>query len=294
MLHFNVDICNILSYNNTMYIEVSHESPISMLEHSLTYNDYAYALVHLFETHPRYYNFFKNLTQSSDVPVLLDNSIFELKKAFDPKKYCEWISKLKPNYYIVPDVLEDYTGTRDAWNDWMLRYTDNSHTLGEGALKIGVVQGVNWNDLVECYKFMAEHAEYVAISFDYSYYQHTGYSANSSYPHRLAKMKSGRIRFIQQLIDEGIWCWEKPHHLLGCSLASEFRWYVDNSVRNIKSCDTSNPVVASIKGLRYNDDMGLNIKPSTLLADLIDHEMTDDQIDDLEYNTKMFKKIIRR
>lgn len=277
-----------------MKIEVSHESPISMLEHSRTYNDYAYALVHLFETHPRYYNFFKVTRTCSDTPVLLDNSIFELKKAFDPEKYVGWIDKLEPNYYIVPDVLEDCEGTCGAWNDWMSRHTDNSHALGNGALKIGVVQGKNWNDLVECYRFMADNAEYVAISFDYSYYQHTGYCANTADPPRLAKMKSGRTRFIRQLIDEGIWCWDKPHHLLGCSLASEFRWYVDNNIHNIKSCDTSNPVVAAIKGARYNDDMGLNHKPTTLLADLIDYEMTDDQIDDLEYNTKMFKKIIRR
>jgi hypothetical protein len=77
-------------------------------------------------------------------------------------------------------------------------------------------------------------------------------------------------------------------------LAKEFRYYVDNNVYNIKSCDTSNPVVAAIKGHRYNDDLGLNHKPSTMLADLIEHQMTDDQIDDLEYNTKMFKKILGR
>ena len=39
---------------------VSHESPISILEESKEYNDYDYALVHLFETHPEYYEFFKN------------------------------------------------------------------------------------------------------------------------------------------------------------------------------------------------------------------------------------------
>lgn len=272
-----------------MFIEVSHESPISILEHSLTYNDYGYALVHLFETHQRYYEFYKNLSECSDVPVLLDNSIFELKKAFDPIKYARWVDRLNPNYYIVPDVLEDCKGTCDQWIDWCNNYNDSTD-----ALKIGVVQGKDWNDLVECYRFMSDNADYVAISFDYEYYQHTGYCANSSADARLVKMKTGRQRFIRQLIDEGLWCWDKPHHLLGCSLASEFRWYVDHDVRNIKSCDTSNPVVAAIKGCRYNEQFGLSHKPSTLLADLIDHEMTDDQLEDLEYNTKMFKKILGR
>ena len=61
---------------------VSHETPISFLDESKSYNDYDYALVHLFETHPEYYSFFKSsLLEGRE--VLLDNSIFELKEAFD-------------------------------------------------------------------------------------------------------------------------------------------------------------------------------------------------------------------
>ena len=277
-----------------MVIEVSHESPISILEHSLTYNDYAYALVHLFETHPRYYNFYKNLTECSDVPVLLDNSIFELGKSFEPKEYVKWIERLKPNYYIVPDVLECCDGTIDAWDNWMTYWTDGTNALGDGALKIGVVQGKDWNDLVRCYQYISSRADYVAISFDYSYYEHTGRVTTTAAGRKLQLWCSGRQRFIHQLIDEGLWRWDKPHHLLGCSLAKEFSYYVDNNIHNIKSVDTSNPVVASIKGCRYNDTFGLEHKPSTMLADLIEHEFTDDQLEDLEHNTKMFKKILRR
>lgn len=277
-----------------MIIEVSHESPISILNESLEYNDYAYALVHLFETHEIYYKFYKHLTQSTDVPVLLDNSIFELGKSFDPKQYVKWIDKLNPNYYIVPDVLESCDETIDKWNNWMTRWTDRTSALGSGALKIGVVQGKDWNDLVKCYRFMSEHADYVAISFDYKYYEHTGIVTTTSAGGVLQRWCSGRQRFIRQLIDEGIWRWDKPHHLLGCSLAREFTYYVDNNIYNIKSLDTSNPVVASIKGFRYNDTFGLDHKPSTLLADLIEHQFTDDQLEDLKYNTKMFKKIIKR
>ena len=267
-----------------MFIEVSHESPISMLKQSLEYNDYAYALVHLFETHPRYYDFFENLSVYSDVPVLLDNSIFELKKAFDPKKYCEWIDRLDPNYYIVPDVLEDGMETRREWMKWI-----NNFQPDTDALRIGVVQGKDWTDLVECYKFMASEADYIAISFDYEYYMNTGFGGD-----KLQRWCTGRQRFIHQLIDEGIWCWDKPHHLLGCSLSREFKYYVNNDVYNIKSCDTSNPIVAAIKGFRYNGDLGLTTKPSTLLADLIDHDITDDQLENIIYNTKMFKKGIDR
>lgn len=277
-----------------MKIEVSHESPISMLNMSLEYNDYAYALVHLFETHPEYFNFFKKLRLTSNIPVLLDNSIFELGKSFDPKKYAHWIRELNPNYYIVPDVLEDAHGTMLAWQEFMHAYPMKEFVkLWPDTFvrprTIGVVQGKTWQDLVDCYRFMSYEADYIAISFDYSYYQTTG-SGKST----LERMCSGRQRFIKQLIDEGLWNWDKPHHLLGCSLAKEFRYYVDNNIKNIKSCDTSNPVVAAIHNMHYNDDLGLTEKPSTLLADLIDYNLNDSQFEILQYNTKMFKKIIRR
>ena len=43
-----------------MLMKVSHESPISILEYSKNYNDFDYALVHLFEQYPEYYNYFKS------------------------------------------------------------------------------------------------------------------------------------------------------------------------------------------------------------------------------------------
>ena len=42
--------------------------------------------------------------------------------------------------------------------------------------------------------------------------------------------KGNGIKVIKHLIDEGVWNWNKPHHLLGCSLAREFRYYIDNNI----------------------------------------------------------------
>jgi hypothetical protein len=154
---------------------------------------------------------------------------------------------------------------------------------------IGAVQGKTWHELKECYKFMADNADMIAISFDFSYYQITGEGKS-----HLEKWCTGRQRFINDLISNGVWNWSKPHHLLGCSLAKEFRYYVDRNIWNIVSCDTSNPVVAAIHGLKYDADYGLDNKPSTKLADLITHNFTDDQLELVKYNTTMFKKIVRR
>jgi hypothetical protein len=46
--------------------------------------------------------------------------------------------------------------------------------------------------------------------------------------------------------------------------------------------------------MQYDADYGLPIKPSTKHADLIDHEVTKDEMEIIDYNTKMFKRILCR
>jgi hypothetical protein len=270
-------------------MKVSHESPISILDLSKTYNDFDYALVHLFEIHPVYKQFFKTAKEIHNREVLLDNSIFELGKAFDSEKYLKEIKWLQPNMFIVPDVLENSQETVGSYLEWIQsgKINDTKQTFPTRA--IGAIQGKTWQELITCYRFMSEYSDMIAISFDFSYYQITGEGHTT-----LDRYCSGRQRFISQLIEKGIWNWDKPHHLLGCSLAKEFRYYVDNNIHNIVSCDTSNPVVAAIHKFKYDADYGLPIKPTTKLADLIEHNFTSDQLDILKYNTTMFKKIIRR
>jgi len=259
---------------------VSHETPISFLDESREYNDYDYALVHLFETDPEYYNFFK-VSKTLGREVLLDNSIFELGKAFDPKKFAKYIKELEPTYYVVPDVLEDSGETVSSFHKFRMDYA------GLPGLKIGVVQGKTYQELVECYKYMADNADYIAISFDYSWYQTITYCCPSWI---LDEQSKGRKRLINMLIEDGIWDHSKPHHLLGCSLASEFKHY--KHIESIRSLDTSNPVVAGILNKRYYKDIGLFEKPSVLLAELINAELNEEQERDILYNVNEFKNLV--
>lgn len=268
-------------------MKVSHESPVSILEISREYNDFDYCLVHLLDELPEYQSFYSNARSTYNREVLLDNSIFELGKAFDSREFWVKTKEIQPNMFIVPDVLENYYETVDSFKKFEYYAQDIKQTFQTKA--IGAVQGKNWQELRECYKFMSDNADMIAISFDFSYYQVIGQGW-----HHLERWCSGRQRFITDLINNGVWRWDKPHHLLGCSLAKEFRYYVDRNIYNIVSCDTSNPVVAAIHELKYDADYGLDTKPSTKLADLIRHQFTEDQLELVRYNTTMFKKIIRR
>ena len=83
-------------------MQVSHESPIELLNESITYNDYDYCLVHLLDQEPLYRDFFLS-SKKLGRKILLDNSIFELGKSFESAPFAEWISKLQNNNDGVED-----------------------------------------------------------------------------------------------------------------------------------------------------------------------------------------------
>ena len=238
-------------------MKISHESPLCLLDRSRSYNDYDYALVHLFETEPTYLQFFKgSLAQGRT--VLLDNSIFELGTAFDSDKFAHWIKELQPTEYIIPDVLEDTIGTMDNALDWKEKYSDLPGKT------IGVVQGKSYADLVQCYDYLDNiiGVDKIAISFDYSYYLEV-----CPHPNKWMGYALGRVQTLTRLLNDGIINTKKPHHLLGCALPIEFLFYREG-FKWLESVDTSNPIVHAILGFGYEPG-GLDSKKSIKLIELL-------------------------
>lgn len=267
-------------------MQVAHESPLALLETSRFYNDYDYALVHLFEKYPQYLEFFRQ-SKRMGRKVLLDNSMFELREAFEAGKFAQWIVDLKPDEFIVPDVFSDSAATIANFESWKENFGD---VPGK---KIGVIQGKTYQEIVNCYKYMSENADKIAISFECSYFHTIGYSMD---PHATIweRLMDGRQSLISDLIRDDIWSRDLPHHLLGCSLPQEFRFYNDlmGDFINIESIDTSNPIVAGMCNLRYNE-YGLKDKITTKLADMLENQITDENLKNIYYNIKKFREINR-
>ena len=261
-------------------IKVSHECPKSLFEKSKGFNDYEYCLAHLYTSDPEYRDFYKKQSASGR-ECILDNSIFE-GRGLSNEEFADIIMDLKPSHYIIPDVLED----KDATIANMIKFRNDYPNLPGKA--ICVVQGKTYDELVECYEAADKYGDKIAISFDYSYYENI-------FPQycKLDAWCRGRRSLISRLYASNIWNNNKPHHLLGCGLAKEFSEALYQRI-SIESIDTSNPVVAGIKHLRYDDVYGLAEKPSIKLCDLIDYQVSEEDIDTIEYNTRAFKRIIGR
>jgi hypothetical protein len=243
------------------------------LQESLTFNDYDYALVHLFEKHPEYFAFFrKSLTLKRQ--VILDNSLYELGESFEAESFAVYIEKLKPTYYIVPDVWADGPRNIDSYSKF---------DFDLSPLKIGVVQGKTLKEATDNYKFMKERADKIALTFGLPFYESLAGGSNKS-----ERLMRGRIRFINSLKDADLWS-SKPHHLLGCALPQEFAFY--KNTPEIDTIDTSSPVVAGIHEILFRED-GLKEKPEGKLIDFFQETLTPSQKSCIIYIIKAFKGFI--
>lgn len=261
---------------------ISHESPISLLQDSIAYNDYDYCLVHLMEQEPEYREFFIK-SRDTGRKILLDTSIFELGEAFDLEKYAEWVHELRPDEYILPDVLEDCNQTITNSAQFIKSYPDLQ------GKKIGVIQGKTYGELLYCYHTLVNilKVDKVAISFDYSFYHEY-----FPHPNKWVSFMMGRVLLISSLLKDRIINTQIPHHLLGCSNPLEFSYYKDVKFNFIESIDTSSPIVHGLHKVLYEGKLGDWVKETTKLADLIKAKPDPDQKTAIMYNINEFRRYV--
>ena len=258
-----------------------HEAPKSIFKDVQKITDGDYFLVHLFETDPEYFQLAKEAVAAGR-EVILDSSTFELGKAFDMERYAYWIEELNPTYYIIPDALDDVEKTKSLAKRWMTLFAPNL----PGHM-IGVVQGANYNECAHLYIWFDQNLgpeDKIAFSFDSLWYE-----LDFPYLNKLVSWCFGRIFFINKLMQDGIINKDRKHHLLGCSLPQEFKYY-DCSVHGfLDSVDTCSPVMAGISGLRYTV-AGLYEKPKTKMCEIMDRSVDDTTFGIVEENIRWFKQ----
>jgi hypothetical protein len=258
-------------------MKVSHEVPRCLLTASPEFNDYDYALPHLFDQDEEYLQYFKDAKKAGRY-IIMDNSLHELGEAYNHERLRYWIQELKPNEFIVPDVWMDCHSTAAQakyWRQFSGIYPKTKLTA--------VIQGKDKNDAYLCANLLANLGyKKLCVSYGATWY-------NDFFPHTNADMGKalGRVRFVQGLlkIDH---LKDIKFHLLGCSIPQEFGWY-DNNPR-IESIDTSNPVMAALEGTWYNDN-GLNTKPKANMNDYFDIDFSKLDYLNVVHNTSKFRII---
>ncbi len=270
-----------------MDLMVSHEVPISMLEESSGYNDYDYALVHLFKNED-YFNYYRSALERGR-KVIVDNSLFELGEAFSSEEFYNELMRLTDGLdyenidleYIIPDKWCNAEITINNLNEWIAEWQPK---LPSTFKSISVMQGNSDPALMYCFRNMIGKVDKIALSFGYDHWK-TGYSDNPDESSMLS-----RINFINYNYDElSLY----PMHLLGCALPQEFKSYSNVRYGFIKTLDTSNPVIHGIHGVKY-ESWGLSSKIRIKMDDLMLNDYSNDKqiMDDIYFNIFMFKLFV--
>lgn len=262
-------------------MRISHETPLCLLNDSRQFNDYDYALVHLFEENSEYFRFYVESLQMGR-EVILDNSAYELGKSFDLDKFFYWIKKLKPTYYIIPDDKMDLVNDRALVDLWFKRYAPQI----TDSKSIGVVHGNDSVQFLANYQYLLSKVDKISISTEDFFADHwTGQDLGAQ-----GNLSYGRVNFLKKLYFDNHIDRSKPHHILGCICPQEFIEL--SKIPCFETADTSNPVLHGLLGIKY-EDWGLSAKSSIKLADLLKADVDYEQLRCIMHNLFIFKKFLK-
>ncbi len=257
---------------------ISHEVPFCLLEKSREFNNYDYLLPHLMDENEEYRNFFYESKKQGRY-IIMDNSLHELKEAYNTERLLYWIEEIKPEEFIVPDVWENYAESVRNAKQW------SKVQLPEGVTKVAVVQAKSVYEAGLCVQAYRDFGyKKIAFSYGADYY----HSEMCPHPNKDLGKAIGRFMVISQFMQNKTLLPNDRVHLLGTASPIEFGMY--KNIPCIESIDTSNPIMASIEGGVYTN-MGLSKKP---IANMNNYQnISMDKISEvtLNYNIKMFRQI---
>jgi hypothetical protein len=258
-------------------VKISHETPFCLLEKSLEFNDYQYALPHLLESNEEYRNHFLKCKEMG-IEIYLDNSLHELGYAMDADTLLKWVDILRPSNFFIPDVWEDYAASIRNAKQWA------KVQLPEGVTKVAVVQAKSTYTAGLCVQAYRDFGyKKIAFSYGAEYYHEM-----CPHPNKDLGKAVGRYMVISQLYNTKTLLPNDRVHLLGTASPIEFGMY--KNMPFIESIDTSNPIMAAIGEVPYTK-MGLHVKP---LANMNNFQAADIESIDVglvEYNVGMFREI---
>jgi len=260
-------------------IKISHEVPLCLLKESLLFNDVDYCLPHLMDENEEYKQFFIK-AKADGRYIMMDNSLHELGQPYSKERLIHWLQTLQPNEFFVPDYWENKTDSIVSAREWY-QYQNNL----PNTLFIAVVQAKEIQDAVESYQIYKDLGyKKIAFSYGASYYNDV-----CPHPNKNLGKALGRIQVITKLYDWGIINKTDSIHLLGTECPFEFSLYKDMPF--IKSIDTSNPVMMTLDGVRYNE-MCINSKPKNNMNNCFHIPVENIDLNLLDFNIKKFRKIL--
>jgi hypothetical protein len=261
-------------------IKVSHELPLCFLNKGKEWNDYDFCLPTYWFKSEQYKQHYLDAKAAGRF-IIADNGLFE-GDSFTEKQLIGFVNELQPDIFVIPDV----------WNDALLslrnakRWANMKEILPENTKLMAVIQCTDYKIGSLLY------GQYIDLGVEAIAFNHSSTAYQDFFPHEnisISKMM-GRIYFINQLKKTKIIDNHIHHHLLGCAVPDEFKYY-GKGYEFIKTLDTSNPVVWGCKGVSYDENITSIEKPKEKIEEFF-NENLDAKEKLIIFNINKFKNYI--
>ena len=271
-------------------MKINSELPLCMLDKNNEINEYDFVLFHLYISNEKYKQYYLNQrVLYPDRLMIFDNSAYEFfvkGEKLDMDRYVECIKELKPDMYILPDVLMDMNKTLEGTKSFISKYNI------ECSEPLAVLQGQYSYELLNClmeYKRMG--IKNIAIPFHNSFFKDTGVFAEQDIESEFMEVYDttnddilyamGRVRWMRShnfLFDDF-----KHIHLLGSHCPLEKIFYKDYD-----TMDTGYPVKLGIKGIEFTKETS---KPDVIIDDFLETDLNKDIKNLIRDNIIKFKEL---
>ena len=205
--------------------------------------DRYFCLAHHYVQDERYKRYFLSLrNRSPKVWITTDNSAAEHSLVTEDV-LLKIVAELKPDEVIAPDVLFDKEQTLKNFTSFVSKMSERgllSHTS-----IFACPQGSTKEEWLECYHEMATNSFVKCIGL--SKIAVPKCWNNAEWDKLIAVSRNECIKELQ----ERNWLF-KPLHFLGMGEHTEFDFYLDNKIPNIRSSDSCYSVLAAINNISFS------------------------------------------
>lgn len=278
-------------------MKINSELPLCMLPFNNELNEYDFVLFHLYKTNQKYKNYY--LEQRRLYPdrlMIFDNSAYEFYvkgEQLNLEEYFKAIMELKPDMYILPDVLMDSQKTVDGVREFLQKYNKTIETE-TGCEPLAVIQGNSENELLWCMDIYRDlNILNIAVPFHNSFFVDEMYPNCTDDQINLIKQyyseitldhkyALGRMEFVTRHV------WDltefKHVHLLGSHCPFEKKYYG----HFIDTMDTGYPVKCAMEGILMGCEKK---KPNIIIDEFLDKELDQKMKDLIKLNVSIFRKL---
>ena len=272
-------------------MKINSELPNCLLNENNEINEYDFVLFHLYQSNKQYKQYYLN--QRKDHPdrlMILDNSAYEFyikNEELDLAEYRKCIYELKPDLYILPDVLMN--------KDITLKYhTEFFSMISCSYCKpLAVAQGVSEEELLDCmHIYLSKNIKQVCVPFHNSFFKEMGRYADEDIRNDFLSTYNipinddmlyamGRIMFMRRNFDL---LKRFDHvHFLGSHCPLEKVYYKD-----FHTMDTGYPVKCALEGDLLFEEKS---KPTTIIDDFLTDELDIETKELITINVEKFKHL---